>query len=371
MKKNESPPYDGMSLGLPRLLHQPVVRSRLHKQTSEPTLHGRGRFPDVEADDISWQSDSSPEAHGHVNQCIVNASERGTAASSSAMTRAMAMVVASQVKSFFGKRGNILEVDSYRRVDDLYTIFHQHVKTQFVIPALETVRQWFLARDWSNFYSLALQQLPVVRPCEQNDDGNEDKGLESIMTGRRMDLVCVTLVRCLVLDWDRTVPFADHVAKLKTLYSAGQQRWWHVVTHPLASLRHNHSRGRSSSRLSSCFSVDSIRSSDIVTLGSNSHHRGRRYGISPSKESNDDDDDDFDGFLMGPWTNSLLLHRSVAHLLWQAWRLTHLDHWTSAVLVQWKRDKSVLDATNGNIISLVVDTITTAIQQCRHPNGLS
>ena len=278
------------------------------------------------------------------------------------------MVVTSQVKYFFGKRDNVLEVDSYRRVDDLYTIFHQHVKTQFVIPALETVRQWFLARDWCNFYSLALQQLPIVRPCEQNDDRNEDDGLECIITGRRTDLVRVTLVRCLVLDWDRTVPFADHIAKFKTLYSAGQRRWWHVVTHPLASLRHNPSRGRSLSRLSSCSSVDSIRSSDIVTLGSNSRHRGRRYGISPSWES--DDDDDFDGFVIGPWINSLLLHHSVTHL-WQAWRLTHLKHWTNAVLVQWKRDKSVLDATNGNIISLVVDTITTAIQQCRHPNGLS
>ena len=282
-----------------------------------------------------------------------------------------AMVVTSQVKSFFGKRDNISEVDSYRRVDDLYTIFHQHVKTQFVIPALETVRQWFLARDWSNFYSLALQQLPVVRPCERNEDRNEDDGLECIMTGRRTDLVRVTLVRCIVLDWDRTVPFADYVAKFKTLYSAGQRRWWHVVTHPLASLRHNRSRRRSRSRLSSCSSVDSIRSSDILTFGSNSRHRGRRYGISPSWEnSNDDDDDDnFEGFLIGPWTNSLLLHRSVAYLLWQAWRLTHLEHWTSAVLIQWKRDKSVLDATDKDIIALVSDTITTAIQQCRHPNG--
>lgn len=280
-----------------------------------------------------------------------------------------AMVVTSQVAAFL-KRDDRLSVESYRSLDELYATFHQHVKTQFVDPALEAMRQRFQTTDWSDVCALAVQNLPVFQPLEQNDDTDEDDGVECIMTGRRSDLIRVTIVRCPVLDWDGTRSFEDHFSSFSTRYAHGQQRWWHAVTHSTLSSQKGRRHGSRRRRFSSCSSTSSSRSVLSTAVGSNSRHRGRKNVVLAfNRDDNDDDDDDFDGFLVGPWTNCLILHRNLADLLQQAWRLTHLQTWIAAVFLMWKRDKSPFDFTSDEIIWQATNAIVSAMQKCRTPSG--
>lgn len=275
-----------------------------------------------------------------------------------------AMVVTRQVSAFLGREEGF-PVGSYAHVHGLHAAFYRLVKTQFVDPALEAARQRFQGGDWSNFYVTALQHLPVIRPCTRDDHGDDDDTVECIITGQTRDLVRVTVVRCPLLEWDcNAKSFEDHIGCFKARYTRGQQRWWHVATHRLSVRdrpRHRMRRSRSSSR-SSTSSVSGLPET-------NSRHRGRKTIVQVSDASDEVDDDDFDGFVVGAWTNSLILHRTVADLLAQAWRLTHLKWWIDATFLHWKRDKSSFHSTDEETISLLTDAIVAALRRCQTPTG--
>lgn len=271
------------------------------------------------------------------------------------------MVVTRQVSAFLGRDARF-PTDSYAQVDRLHAAFYQLVKTQFVDPALENARQRFHAGDWSNFCMTALQHLPVVRPCKQDE---EEEGVECVLTGKRKDLFRVTVVRCPVLEWDCTVKsFRDHINWFTSRYTRGQQRWWQVATRRLP-FRSNPRNGSRRRRLSSLSSTSSVSGAPET----NSRHRGRRTVIQVSNNCQDADDDDFDGFLVGPWTNSLILHRSVVDLLWQAWRLSHLNWWIDVVFLQWRKDKSASHSTNQEAIFIITNAIFAALSQCQTSTG--
>ena len=271
-----------------------------------------------------------------------------------------AMVVTCQVATFLGEKEG-LGAASYAYVDKLHAVFHRYVKTQFVDPALEAIRQRFQASDWSNFCTMALKHLPVFRSCGENDRQHNDDGMECILTGQSRDLVRVVVVRCPILEWDGSTLFEDHIRQFTTRYALGQKRWWNLFNHPWLCTRDDRRPGTKRTRLSSCSSTSSL------MLGTNSRHRGRRTiePVSSVENATDAQDGDFDGFVVGPWTKSCFLHRTMADLLRQAWRLTHLEWWMKATLVQWKRDKSLFPVTNEEAICYVTNTIVTALAQCR------
>lgn len=271
-----------------------------------------------------------------------------------------AMVVTRQVSAFLGREDGF-SADSYARVDRLHATFYQLVKTQFVNPALENARQRFHAGDWSNFCLTALQHLPVVRPCKQDE---EEEDVECVLTGKRKDLLRVTVVRCPVLEWDSTVKsFKDHIDWFTCRYTGGQQRWWQVATQRL-SFRSNPRNG-TRRRRSSLSCTSSVSGAPEI----NSRHRGRRTVIQVSNNCQDADDDDFEGFLVGPWTNSLILHRSVVDLLGQAWRLAHLNWWIDLAFLRWKKDKSTFHSTNQEAIFIITNAICAALSQCQTSTG--
>lgn len=269
-----------------------------------------------------------------------------------------AMVVTRQVATFYGQ-GEKLSPSSYCHVDRLHAAFSRYVKVQFVDPALEAIRRRFDAVDWSNLCMTALQHLPVFLSCDAGDHGD---GVECLFTGKTNDLVRVTVVRCSLLDWDPRERFEEYTKRFTAKYTRGLQRWWHACTdHGIVDRGYGVRLG-GRRRLSSCSSTSS---SSSVMPGENSRHRGRTTAVANGYKEKIGD---IDGFVVDVWSNNMIVHRSVANLIVHAWRLTHLNWWIDATLLQWKREKSSFYPTNEDTIYYVTDTVMTALRQCQTAN---
>lgn len=267
-----------------------------------------------------------------------------------------AMVVTRQVATFFGQ-GKGSYPSSYNIADRLHEVFRRHVQVQLVDPALEALHRKFEVTDWSNLCLVALQHLPVFLP----DGWNEEDGGECLITGETNNLVRFAVVRCPITEWNHEGRFEDHLAIFKARYTRGQQQWWHLLTQRPQD--GNLSKRRR--RISSCSSTSW--NSSAVSF-SNSRIRGRKtLTASGNDGSRRDPDDDysFDGFLVGPWRNGLVLNEEVARLVLHAWRLTHMDWWIDGALLQWRKKKSSFCSTNEDAIHSVTELIMTALHKCQ------
>ena len=279
-----------------------------------------------------------------------------------------AMVVTRQVATFFGQ-GEGAYPSSYGLVDRLHAAFRRHVKAQFVDPALEAIHRRFQGIDWSNLYVTVLRHLPVFRRRENwcddddrdivaDDEAQAEETDECLFTGRTRDLVGVTVIRCLVLEWDHDERFENHIRQFTAKYARGLQRWWYTCKYG--------DDGGVLDRQPRLFGRSRHRRRFV-----NSRQRGRmmRHDHHKEKEDEEEKEKDYDGFLIGPWTDRVFLHRDVANLLVHAWRLTHLDWWIDAILLQWRRDKSSFHPTNEEVIQFVTDAIMLALWQCQTQTG--
>lgn len=264
-----------------------------------------------------------------------------------------AMVVTRQIASFFGK-GEGCYPRSYGPVDRLHDAFYRHVKIHFIDPALEALHRKFQAVDWSSLCVSALKHLPILLPCNGCDEIDD---AECLFTGRTRDLFRVTVMRCPVLEWNHEASFPEHVASFKNRYDRGKQRWWDTTV--LRSCE----RSKRRRRLTSCSSTSSDSS---LWLEDNSRMRGR---ASRSRCGwNNNDEDAFDGFLVGPWTKHLFLHKEISELLVHGWRLSNLDWWIDYTFLEFKESKRLFNSTNEDLIRKVTDLVLTALQKCQALN---
>ena len=263
-----------------------------------------------------------------------------------------AMVATRQVVSYFG-RGEGSYPDSYAALLRLHDAFYRYAKLQLVDPALEVLHRKFRVPSWSSLCSTVVPHLPVFLPFDglhQNEEG------VCPFTGKTTDLVRLAIVRCAVLEWNHEGRFEEHVASFDTKYRDGQQRWWNAVGQPSIDAHYAQlSRGGSP--------YSSTPPESCLPHVENSRMRGRTTS-SRGDWSKSTDDDDFDGFLVSPWKDSLLVHKNVVFLLRQVWRLCNLDWWLDYTFLEWKTGKAVLASTNKDLIDTTTDLIVSALQQC-------